>query len=259
MEGWPGAAIEPRWRAVVSRRAALQRRARVREKHHVMDDTGSLARQAGTEQPSMSALVGERLRAWRREARLSIREVSKLSGLSMSFISLVERGETEIAFTRLVRLTDVFGRGVNDVMTPAEEEARPPRPKIEADEGVRVHRMAGGVEIVYVGEPLWRMQPFTITLEPGAVHGPLVHSYEELVRCLDGSPTMIIAGESISLNPDDVLSVPANSEHVYGNASDRTARLFTVDLRQDISATLRMWAEVQRTLRTGKRPPEAAS
>ena len=209
-------------------------------------------------QPSTSHVVGARLRAWRGEAGLSIREVSELSGLSVSFISLVERGETEIAFTRLIRLADVFGRTVSDVMAPGADSARPPRPKVEAHEGVRVHRLSGGVEVVYVGELSWRMQPFVMTLEPGAVHGPVAHSYEELVLCLDGTPTVIVEGNAVALGPDDVLSIPASTEHAYGNTSSQSARLFTVDLRQDMATTLKTWAEIQRTLRSPGSQPRSS-
>ena len=204
------------------------------------------------EQPQVSAIVGHRLRAWRREAHLTIREVAKQSGLSMSFISLVERGETEIAFIRLVRLADVFGRGVSDVLITADDRGSSSHAKIDADSGLRVHKVAGGVEIVYVGEPTWRMQPFMMTLEPGAVHGPVVHSYEEIVLCLSGTPTLIVSGETVPLSPNDVMLVPENHEHVYGNASTQVARVFTVDLRPDISTTLRMWGEVHRLLEAGK-------
>jgi quercetin dioxygenase-like cupin family protein len=202
------------------------------------------------EKPSIPKAVGVSLRAWRREAGLSIREVAKLSGLSASFISLVERGESEIAWTRLVRLTDVFGRHVSDVMSAVDDPARSARPKVEAGDGVqvRVHHLAGGVEMVYMGELSWRMQPFMITLEPGAVHGPVAHSYEELVVCLDGEATMVLDGEVMPLHAGDVLSVQANTEHAYGNNSADSSRLLTVDLRQNMESTLRTWAEVHRTL-----------
>lgn len=199
--------------------------------------------------PSNPAVIGARLRAWRQEAGLSMREVAALSGLSTSFISLVERGETEIAFTRLVTLTDVYGRQVSDVLAPEESEGEVPRPKIDAAEGVRVHRLARDIEIVYMGELSWKMQPFMMTLGSGASYGPVVHAFEEIVLCLTGAPAVVVGDKRIRLKEGDVLHVPADCHHVYANPGGAEARLFTVDLRKDVSTTLRAWAEVQRAFR----------
>ena len=201
--------------------------------------------------PSVPKAVGASLRAWRHESGLSIREVAKLSGLSMSFVSLVERGETEIALTRLIRLTDVFGRHVSDVMKGVDDPARQSSPKVEADEGlqIRVHTLASGVEMVYMGEPSWRMQPFVIALEPGSVHGPVSHSYEELVVCLDGVATMVLDGSLVSLQPGEVMYVEPEMHHAYGNAGTTRARLLAVDLRSDdVRTVLRTWAQLHRSM-----------
>jgi transcriptional regulator with XRE-family HTH domain len=208
----------------------------------VMDDVPVLLDESNTPRA-----VGRCLRKWRRDAGLSIRDVAERSGLSVSFISLVERGETEIAFTRLIRLADALGRHVSDVTTVVDAPKSSNGRKVEADEGAPVHTLPGGVEMAYMGEASWRMQPFIMTLQPGALHGPVAHSYEELVFCVEGQLDMVMDGEPVVVRQGGVLRVPENMMHGYRNTGDSAIRVLTIDLRSDMDTLLRTWAELRTT------------
>jgi XRE family transcriptional regulator, regulator of sulfur utilization len=204
---------------------------------------------------SVSGVAGETLRTWRQEAGLSIREVAERSGLSVSFISLVERGKTEIAFTRLIRLADVFGRQASDVLARVDGDEREdsgsgaPGYRREA----KVYGLAQGVEMVYLGEPEWATQPFLITLQPGAVHGPIQHSYKELIVCLDGEGTIVGDRERSTLAARDVVNLEANTYHAYMNTSASACQLLAVDVRTDDVRVLRAtWEQVERSKRSSE-------
>jgi transcriptional regulator with XRE-family HTH domain len=204
---------------------------------------------------SVSSVAGETLRAWRQEAGLSIREVAERSGLSVSFISLVERGKTEIAFVRLIRLADVFGRQASDVLARGngdEREGSGPAVAGQRREA-RVYGLAEGVEIVFLGEPDWATQPFLITLKPGAVHGPIMHSYKELIVCLDGEGTIVGDKERSTLAARDVVNLEANTYHAYMNTSSSTCQLLAVDFRtDDVRVLLATWEQVERSKRSSE-------
>jgi XRE family transcriptional regulator, regulator of sulfur utilization len=205
--------------------------------------------------PSVSGVVGETLRTWRQEAGLSIREVAERSGLSVSFISLVERGKTEIAFIRLIRLADVFGRQASDVLARVNgderEESGPDATGHRRE--AKVYGLAKGVEIVYLGEPEWATQPFLITLQPGAVHGPIMHSYKELVVCLDGEGTIVGDKERSTLAARDIVNLEANTYHAYMNTSSSTCQLLAVDFRtDDVRVLLATWEQVGRSKRSSE-------
>jgi transcriptional regulator with XRE-family HTH domain len=202
---------------------------------------------------SVSSVAGETLRAWRQEAGLSIREVAERSGLSVSFISLVERGKTEIAFTRLIRLADVFGRQASDVLAKVNGDERQDSgssaPGYQRES--RVYGLAQGVEMVYLGEPEWATQPFIITLQPGAVHGPIQHSYKELIVCLDGEGTIVGDKERSTLAARDVVNLEANTYHAYMNTSSSACQLLAVDFRtDDVRVLLATWEQVERSKRS---------
>src|SRR6185312_910162 len=54
-------------------------------------------------------LLGERLRAIRAERGVSLSAVAEATGISTSFLSLVETGKNDITFGRLRRLIDYYG------------------------------------------------------------------------------------------------------------------------------------------------------
>jgi transcriptional regulator with XRE-family HTH domain len=54
--------------------------------------------------------LGERLRARRRQLRLTLKEVALWLGLSVGFISQIERGITSPSLSSLVSVSRVLGR-----------------------------------------------------------------------------------------------------------------------------------------------------
>ncbi len=209
---------------------------------------------------AVSQGVGEALRAWRREAGLSIREVAERSGLSVSFISLLERGRTEVAVTRLIRLTDVFGRQITDLIGGVSGDLRGPSVSEDDPYGrsVKAYGLADGVELVYMGEPAWAMQPFIFVLEPGAVHGPVIHSYSEHVVCLDGEGTIVIGSSQTPMAAGDILTIEPNTHHAYMNRSSSTCRLLAVDFRggDDVRVLLDTYDQIQRSRRPRVHQPD---
>lgn len=204
---------------------------------------------------SVSASVGETLRAWRQEAGLSIREVAERSGLSVSFISLVERGKTEIAFIRLVRLADVFGRQPSDVLANVNGDKR--AESAPGDAGyvrrAKVYGLADGVEMVYLGEPEWDTQPFLITLHPGAMYGPIRHNYKELVLCVNGEGAIVDDRNQTTLAAGDILNLQPGIYHAYMNTSSAPCQLLAVDFRSDdVRALLATWEQIERSKKSGE-------
>lgn len=64
--------------------------------------------------------LGRQLRALRKQLGLSIAEVALDTDISPSFLSLVEKGKSDIAIGRLQRLTSFYGVGLADVLPHAD-------------------------------------------------------------------------------------------------------------------------------------------
>src|SRR4051794_22032981 len=69
--------------------------------------------------------IGETLRTLRKDHGLSLGEAAERSGLSRSFIGMVEQGNSEIALSRLIRLADVYGVFIADLFTSIRQTPEP--------------------------------------------------------------------------------------------------------------------------------------
>src|SRR5215212_2430681 len=69
--------------------------------------------------------LGPALRSTRRSKSLSLNDVAVATGISASFLSLVENGKSDITIGRLVRLVAFYGLALTDLL--------PAAPPAEAD------------------------------------------------------------------------------------------------------------------------------
>lgn len=153
---------------------------------------------------------------------MSLRDAAAAADLSPSFIGLVEKGETEIAISRLIRLADAYGAGVADLLADVHE---PQVEYVPMDDALTVPTNVEGVEILYLASPSWPMEPFLVRLEPGAQLTGLRHAAEEFVHCVEGHPTLHVGAFEQAMAPGDTISVPSLAEHAYINASTEKALL----------------------------------
>ena len=72
--------------------------------------------QAAADAPVVVDGLGGRLRSLRHGRKLSLAEVGAATGMSSSFLSLVENGRNDLTVARLVRLVDYYGVSVTDLL-----------------------------------------------------------------------------------------------------------------------------------------------
>jgi HTH-type transcriptional repressor of puuD len=159
--------------------------------------------------------LGQRLHDLRRRSGLSLRDAAAVSGLSSTFISLVERGKTEIGLSRLISLADAYGATIPDLLS--EIHSPDSVEFVPAGKGFRAPRSPGEPLTTYLSSPSWRLQPFRIELDPGARLDPVSHAGEEFVYCVDGNLVMTIDGERYELGSGDSLTLPPYAIHSYDN------------------------------------------
>jgi quercetin dioxygenase-like cupin family protein len=175
---------------------------------------GELADGAG-----MRHALGTHLRALRQRSGKSLRVAASLAGMSPTFVSLVERGRTEIALSRLVRLADVYDANVADLLAEIE---RPSVEFVPAAAALAAPRSSGDPKLVYLTSPSWRLQPFRIEIEPGETLESLAHAGEEFAHCTSGVVEMTVDGQTWALHAGDTIVVPPHAPHAYRNRGDVT-------------------------------------
>jgi len=165
--------------------------------------------------------MGQRLRSIRQTRGMTLRAAASASGLSASFIGQVERGETEIAVSRLVSLADAYEVDFVDLFSLST----PPADFVPFNQTMKVDMDAPGVDVYHVLEPNWSVHPFIVRMEPRTRMVGLRHRAEEFIHCVQGAPTLKVASLIHQMSPGDTLWVRQSAEHEYVNDTASPAAL----------------------------------
>ncbi len=174
---------------------------------------------------SMSPGMGERLRNTRRRAGLTLPQVAEQVGLSVSFISAVERGVSGISISALHALVKVYGKTIQDLFVEAESPGAlvraNERPTLPSPSGVRLEQLAAGA---------LQMEPQLVTVEPGCgSEGAYDHVGEEFVFVLQGELDLWLGERKHHLSTGDCLYFASTIPHRWRNPSNQTARTLWVN------------------------------
>ncbi len=173
-----------------------------------------------TNQASPSSEVGKRLRELREERRISLRELGRLSGISVNALSQIERGLTSPSVSTLYRLVDALSVPITAIF-----RAEPQLDEIvftSVAERNKVPFPSGLWEGLGGESFIGRMQPFMLTLDIGADSGThvIVHTGHEFVLCLQGLLEYTVEGRKYILAEGDSLLFAARLRHSWRNPSN---------------------------------------
>jgi transcriptional regulator with XRE-family HTH domain len=179
---------------------------------------------------SQQEFVGAQLRALRGARRLSLGDVAKGTGISASFLSLVENGRSDITIGRLTRLVDYFGISITDLL-PAPGSTDPD--VVRADETRQLHSPEEGATIFLLASGTGRtMLPMLLELDAGASLAERGnHAGEEFVHVLEGTLVLEVdASEPCELHAGDSAYYRADRSHLFRNgSSEEKLRVICID------------------------------
>jgi transcriptional regulator with XRE-family HTH domain len=175
-----------------------------------------------------SVEVGKRLRVLRAERRISLRELGRLSGISVNALSLIERGMTSPSVSTLYRLVEALGVPITAIFRtePLREEIV----FIPVGERTLVPFPLGLWEGLGGESFVGRLQPFMLTLEIGADSGAqaIVHTGHEFVMCLQGLLEYTVEGKKYILRQGDSLLFAARLRHCWRNTGNSVTKAIFV-------------------------------
>ncbi|HKI92827.1 MAG TPA: cupin domain-containing protein, partial [Gaiellaceae bacterium] len=164
--------------------------------------------------------LGARLREVRKARRLSLATVAEATGISASFLSLVENEGSDITIGRLVRLIEFYAISITDLV-PGRTAAGYPEIVTPAERQY-VHSPAEGIDVyLLTADTRHRMMPHEVAFKPGAKlaeHGR--HPGEEWVLVLEGELLLELEGaQPHLLRTGDTAYYPGERPHLFSNAS----------------------------------------
>ena len=172
--------------------------------------------------------LGPRLRQLRKGRGLSLADVADGTGISASFLSMVEKGQSDITVSRLMRLVGWFGVSIADLVQepdPATVQVvrRDQRRSLRlVDEGIAIEMLTT--------DGAHRMMPVVnVYAEGGAMAEPARHEGEEFVLVVDGTVELTVGGgDPIELGPGDSAHYRADLPHSFRNVGRGEARFIGV-------------------------------
>jgi transcriptional regulator with XRE-family HTH domain len=172
--------------------------------------------------------LGPRLRSLRRMRGLSLAQVAAATGISGSFLSLVENGKNDLTVARLIRLAGYYNVAVTELL-PDDEDDRPE--VVRRSHQRRIPSRSEKMDLyLLVHEGRGAMTPvIAIYGVGGGTHESLSYDCEQFDHVLDGTIAVVFEGdEPIVLEAGDSAYYSAKRPHKYMNVGDCPARVMHV-------------------------------
>jgi len=157
--------------------------------------------------------IGPRLRQLRTKRGVSLAEVAEAAGISVGFLSALERSQMSASVGTLRRLARYYRTNILDFFDPSESNTRLVHPSkrkvLEAGEGVRMELLAWGNTV---------MEPHLFRVAPQAGSGESYsHEGEEFLFVLRGELRIDLAGEEYHLKRGDSFYFESSTPHHWKN------------------------------------------
>lgn len=166
----------------------------------------------------MTLSLGEALRSRRKELKMSMQAVADAAGLSVGFISQVERGLTAPSLGSLASISRILELRLSDILEQPDGSDETTRkaarqkyqvPGAEASyERISTAFQGACLHSVIVHEP------------PGHRAEPISHEGEEMIFVLNGSITFEVEGQAEILMQGDSIHFDSRRVHSIWNHTD---------------------------------------
>ena len=177
-----------------------------------------------------SAEIGEEIRGLRKAQGLTLKQLSAGAGISVGYLSEIERNLSRVPISVLKSLCDVFGIHMNwffragklgpaeerDVVVRAGNRPRLSFPGLGITEELLSPNLNGHLELLIS------------TIAPGADSDEYSHEGSEAGLVLEGTLDLWIDDVHLVLEAGDSFAFPSTQQHRCANHAERPARVLWV-------------------------------
>ena len=161
-----------------------------------------------------TASPGLRFRRLRQGRNLSLAQVASATGVSIGFLSALERGQMRASIATLRRIARYYRTNILSFFEPAKDNSKLVRPTerkvLETTKGVRMELLAWGNTA---------MEPHLFRIKPGGGSGEsYTHEGEEFLHILRGEfEIWLNTDEHYRMKPGDSLYFQSSTPHRWRN------------------------------------------
>lgn len=162
-------------------------------------------------------MVGEQLKRIRKEKKMTLKEVAEGAGVSISFLSQVERGKSSVTLESLRKIAEVLDVNPSIFFSGSERSFE--------DASFYYEDLAASF-------PNPEFHPILVTLEPKDSDGkPFSHTGHEFVFVVKGTLTLKLDEEEMTLGEGESKYYSSNQTHYWYNYSDEPIQFLVVSSR----------------------------
>jgi len=153
-------------------------------------------------------------------------QVAKATGVSVGFLSALERGQMRASVATLTRIARFYRTNLLSFFDDSKKNSRlvPPKERrvLETTKGVRMELLAWGNKV---------MEPHLFRIKPGSGSGePYTHEGEEFLHVIRGTFEIWIGNdEHYKLKPGDSLYFESSTPHRWRNPGSSESWLLWIN------------------------------
>jgi transcriptional regulator with XRE-family HTH domain len=173
--------------------------------------------------------VGTRIRVLRLKRHRTLKRLADATGLSVSMVSMVERGRATPSIGTLVAIAAALGVPMVSLFGDA---THPTSPVIRAADQPVVTTRRGVRRRLTIREPDTNIEVAENSYAPGTASAdvPVRHLGKEMGVLLEGVLAVEVGGERYLLRPGDAVVLDSAKPHRFVNAGRRVARTLWINV-----------------------------
>ena len=183
--------------------------------------------------------IGLGIRELRLERDMTLQVVARRSGLSVGYLSQIERGLSSPSVRDLMRVADALGTDFNLLMAAAPTRMDPAAasPIVRLEERRDTAFVDGVLKQVLSPPDETSLFLYMVTIEPNgrASDVPYTHAGEEAGLVLQGRLRLAVNGTDYLLNEGDSFRFPSTTPHSFANPTPAVTRVLWVNVKPPAS------------------------
>ena len=158
-----------------------------------------------------------KIKALRQELNMTLKDLSEETGLSLSFLSQIERGASSLSITSLKKISDALNIHINYFFLEENDHQnfvvrKENRHSFSTNLGSQMYTRLSGTF------PGRKLEPLIVTLPPHMNENhPYSHNGEELYFILKGEVIFYLNQEKFHLYEGDTIHFPSSISHQLEN------------------------------------------
>ena len=182
---------------------------------------------------SISSNIGAKVKELRNSQKITLKQLSEQSGLSVGFLSQLERGLSTIAIDSLSLLSDALNVDISVFFDKADKNVNKPLIRsFEKNVNIISEHMHEYILTNESGELDFLPREYVLLPNKSSedMHtGIYKHEGVEFVYVLEGILTVDIEDDEYDLYPGDCITVHSDKYHNWHNPTNKITRILTVN------------------------------